>query len=213
MEKWIKCFLKESDLGLIENAITEAEKNTSGEVVPMIVKSSSVIGHVPIIFSLLLIFIFDSAVQILDTEHQLSVGFILVVNLILLILGFALSRFSFIQRIMTTKSDLSHQVWERAEIEFHRHNLKATENRTAILIMLSLMEREIVVLADESIAKKLPTETWNEVVSLVLAGIKKGRTAEGLQIAILKSGQILSQHFPIQANDKNEIKNHLIIKE
>jgi len=179
----------------------------------MIVKSSAVTGHVPIVFALLLIFLFNTGVQILDTQHTFAIGMIALIHLILLAMALGLSRYPSIQRLFTIQSDLHHQVLERAEIEFHRHNLKITEARTAILIMVSLMEREVVVLADEAIAKKLPPDTWNEVVTLVLTGIKNGKTAEGLQKAILKSGEILSLHFPIQANDKNEIKNHLIIKD
>ncbi|MCJ8276142.1 MAG: hypothetical protein MJK18_04820, partial [Bdellovibrionales bacterium] len=56
MVSWLKGHLDEEGAKKIEQAIIDAEKKTSGEIVPMIVRSSSTIGHVPIIvFSILLL--------------------------------------------------------------------------------------------------------------------------------------------------------------
>jgi uncharacterized membrane protein len=101
----------------------------------------------------------------------------------------------------------------RAELEFHRMHMRGTQARTGILIMASLYEHEVVVLADEAISKKLPAETWAEVVQLVLSGIKNKDTAGGFCNAIKKCGEILSQHFPASHKNPDELSNTLIIKE
>lgn len=101
----------------------------------------------------------------------------------------------------------------RAELEFHRMHMHRTKARTGILIMASLHEREAVVLADEAIAKKLPAETWNEVIQILLAGIKAKDAASGFCNAIKKCGEILSLHFPAQNQNPDELSNRFIIKE
>ena len=75
------------------------------------------------------------------------------------------------------------------------------------------MDHEAVVLADDSIAKKLPKETWNEVVNLLLKGARHKDLAEGFCLAIEKCGKYFIRNtFPIQPDDVDELPNKLIIK-
>ena len=53
--KWIRSRLSSEDLKSIEEAVGKMEQKTSGEIVPMIVRRSSTVGHIP----LTLIFTFD----------------------------------------------------------------------------------------------------------------------------------------------------------
>jgi uncharacterized membrane protein len=53
---WALELLGADGAGRIETAIADAESRTSGEIVPILVRRSSTIGHVPLIaFSLLLL--------------------------------------------------------------------------------------------------------------------------------------------------------------
>ena len=78
------------------------------------------------------------------------------------------------------------------------------------------MERRAYVLADEGIAKRLPPETWDGVIALLLSGLKNKNLAEGFCAAIEKCGSLLEQHFPKELSsnsaENNQIQNHLIIK-
>lgn len=101
----------------------------------------------------------------------------------------------------------------RAELEFYRHYQGKTEHRTAILIFVSLLEHRAVVLADKAIAQKLPPETWTQVVQLLTEEMKKKDLATGMIRAIEKCSQILTEHFPAQKENPNELSNSLVIKE
>lgn len=108
--------------------------------------------------------------------------------------------------------DSTDAVFSRAELEFHREGLDGTKAATGILIFLSLFEHEAVVLGDRAIAAKLDKAVWHEVVQKVLEG---GRTRDWrgkLEEAIRMCGDLLTRHFPMQAGDRNELPNHVIVK-
>lgn len=199
----------------LANVITEVEKTTSGELRLMIVGRSSRTGHIfPLAFFVIAT---GSLLYLWYTRHI----FILSPNPWLLPVVFAvcglvawlLSGLSWIQRRFTPYLDMEAQVWARAELEFHREGLGATQGKTGILIFLSMLEHQAVVLGDKAIAAKLENTVWSDVVKLVLEGARTRRWEEKLEEAIRKCGQLLQQHFPIQPGDKNELPNHVILKD
>ncbi len=124
-----------------------------------------------------------------------------------------MARSVFLQRLLTSQSDQIFQAEERAQLEFFQHQVNQTKKATGILLFVSLMEKRVVVLGDQSISQKIKPETWQEVVKLILEGIKSEKMSKGFEAGIVKCGEILSTHFPIQKNDTNELSNELILKD
>ena len=213
---WLNSYLNASDLNAIEDAVKKAELTTSGELVPIVVRRSSTVGHVPLIllfmFSLLF-FVFDIdhlQTDFFDLPHWLLISIDLVV--LFLIVRF-LAPIAFIERLLTSKRDQAEQVEQRAINEFYAHRVDHTDEATGILLFVSLMEHRAVVLGDESISKKLSPEIWQQVVGRLIKGIKSKNISSGFVDGITMSGKLLEEHFPIREGDVNELKNHLIIKE
>lgn len=216
LEKWLRSSLNQKGIADIEEAVKSAEEHTSGELVPVVVRRSSTVGHVPVIlmfFFALLFFVFDVdywQTEMLDLPHWLMiVGDLLV---LFLVVGL-LSRLSFVERLLTSKMDQRMQVEQRAINEFYSLNLTKTRDATGILVFVSLMEHQAVVLGDESIAKKLKPEVWQEVVDQLIQGVKEKDLAAGFCKALSMSADLLKEHFPIKPDDKNELRNQLVIKE
>lgn len=212
---WASKLLETRHLQEIQEALENAESKTSGEIVPMIVRRSSTIGHVPpLVFCLLTILFFVFDVPTLQSDF-FGDNFLHYVFDALLLFGLTavFSRLNFVERWLTAKEDQIDQVAMRAEIEFYESNIHQTTGDTGILLFVSLMENRAVVLADKAIAEKLPPETWQEVCDLLVQGIKKGNMGRAFKDAIGKCGELLSTHFPIQPDDVNELKDQLIIKE
>jgi putative membrane protein len=207
MKQWAKEFLSEDDLKSIENAVKDAEKITDAEIVPMIVKRSSQVGHVPY----LLFFMFATASLAFNNHFQFLPYLFFI--FLLLPLSFWLARYSRFQRWLTTNDDLEAQTLERAEIEFHRQQMSKTERSVGVLIFVSLMEHRAVVLADKAIASKLPPETWQNLIADLLHGIKNGQPSLGFITAIGHCGEILAKDFPAKIHNNDELRNHLIIQE
>lgn len=226
---WVESLLTPSQIESVNQSVARAEKGTTGEIVPMIVRRSSMIGHVKIIVALSWL-LFIATLDIIGTTFMsdLSVWYYekfgadfslflmwatAIAALLTIPLAYYLSRVDSVQRCLTPDADMDFEVIERAQLEFYWANLQKTEGRTGILIFLSLMERECVVLADQGISKLLPKETWDEVVKTVIGGIKEKKASEGLSKAVLMCGEILAKHFPASAQNPNELANHLIVKE
>ncbi len=214
--KWLKNYISAAEHEQIETAVKQAETKTAGEVVPMVVRRSSTVGHVPIIllfaFSLLF-FVFD--IDYWQTEWiALPHWLLIIIDLFALVLLVrVLSPLPWVERMLTPKDDQALQVEQRAINEFYNHRLDHTEHATGILIYVSLMEHRAVVLGDQAISKKIPQDKWQETVDRLLKGVKRKNLAQGFSEAIGLCGEILEEHFPIQPNDKNELRNQLIVKE
>lgn len=221
-QKWITKYLSEEQITEISKAVTQAELGTDGQVVPMIVRRSSAIRHVPVVLGLSFVVVFlgiemlgingwyfSDLLPFLLSHWAYQLGLLV----LLLALAWGLSHLHPVQRLLTSDEDERDQVERRAQLEFFLHRLNHTHKKTAVLIFISVMERRAVILADEGIAKVLPPNTWNEVLKPLTEYLHKGSWADGFQDAIRRSGELLKQNFPQAAANANEISNHLIIKE
>lgn len=215
IQKWCSGYLKETDAEKIKQAVVAAESTTSGEIVPMIVRRSSTVGHIPLLLLSITVAVYyvaggpDLSQQLFGDHlwvYFLDVALLLAVT----VLG---SRLPLIQRLLTPMADQSSQVEARAIIEYYESNIQKTKGATGILIMVSLLEHRAVVLADKAINEKVSKDTWEKVCNELVAGIKSRNLGAAMAQAIESCGRIMTPHFPIQPDDTNELKNHLVIKE
>lgn len=226
---WSEQLLSKEQMARVSESVGKAESKTRGEIVPMIVRRSSAIGHVKIVAALIWLLLiatldvagthYSSELTVLFYEKlaldfpKVLFWFTTVSALLAIPASYALATCAPLQRLLTPREDLEFEVVERAQLEFYWKNIQRTEERTGILIFLSLMERQCVVLADKGISSKLPRETWDGIVKTVVDGIKKNQASEGLIEAIQKCGVILAEHFPARDANPNELPNQLIVKE
>lgn len=221
-KRWVAKYLTEKQIVDISKAVGEAERGTGGDIVPMIVRRSAHVRHVPVILSLSFALVFfgiemvglngwyvSDALPVLMNHWIYQVGFLMM----LLLLAWGLAHLHPVQRFLTSDEDEKEQVEKRAQLEFFLHRLNRTHKKTAVLIFISVMERRAVILADEGIAKILPPNTWEEVLKPLTGFLRKGDWSQGFSDAIRRSGELLKQHFPEPTAHANEISNNLIIKE
>lgn len=226
---WVETLLSPAQIQSVSDAVSRAEKSTSGEIVPMIVRRSSAIGHVRIILVLLWLLVI-ATIDILGTTfaselstwfyEKFALDFAHVLTwatgfgaLLAIPVAYYFSACAGVQRRLTPSVDLDAEVIGRAQLEFYWANLQNTVGRTGILIFLSHMERKCVVLADEGISKLLPKETWDDVVKTVVGGIRANKASEGISKAVEMCGAILAKHCPPTGANPNELPNQLIVKE
>ncbi len=216
--QWLSAYLKAEDLPQLENAIHHAEKITSAEIRPIVVKTSSSYSQVPTTLRLmgLIVFIFVWHSQgwnlYWDSFYSslIHIGLGLFLALVALPL---LARYGCVQRWMTHAREEEEQVWKRAQIEFYLNHMDKTQTGHGVLIFISLLEHRVVVLADQRVSEKLPAKTWDEIVQQVVLGLQKKNLRQGLELGVQQCATVLAEHFPIQQNDSNELPNTLIIKE
>lgn len=206
--------LSEQDKTHLANVIAKWELKTSGEIRLMIVSRSAVTSHVPLLlWAMLLVttFLFHEAFRatLAPYEHPWQWPIVLVVEFVLAIW---VGRSESVQRRLTAQHDLTHQVWTRAEVEFHREGLTKTVDHTGVLLFLSLMERKAIVLADRGIASKVAPGTWDNVVATIVNGARTGQWVPNLEKALDQCGEYLAAHFPPKPGQKDELPNTVIVK-
>ncbi|MDZ4662379.1 MAG: hypothetical protein SGJ18_12265 [Pseudomonadota bacterium] len=212
---WVERHLSKDDLLEIEKATASAELKSSGEIVAVLVKRSTPVGHVlPLMFlALVLIAIIMGADQKLKYYFDFGWGVELFLLVGILTLAYFLAKLERVQRFLTSTEDMSKEVMERAELEFYHSSIKSTEGNTGLLLFISFMERQAVVLADKAISDKCGKETWNEVIKILIDGIRQKNMKAGIINGINRCGEILTQHFPASYKNPNELSNHLVVKD
>ncbi len=225
MKKATQLFTKD-EIRAIEAAVTEVEKMTSAEVVPVVATASGRYDRAEDLFAFLLsLLVLGCAwggfqgIRSSAMEWSGSLAFRLNLPLVLAILiavfftGIALaSRFPLLRLPLIAKREMREEVERRARETFQRLRIRGTRNATGILIYVSLHERMVHVVGDDAINAKLSRDDWEALSEIIISGFKDGQPMEGMRNGIRRCGEILARHFPIEPGDRNELadKLHLI---
>jgi len=100
-------------------------------------------------------------------------------------------------------------VLDRAAVVFETLAMHKTALRNGVLFYLATEDRKFAILGDGGINAVVPEGFWDEVKDTVIVGLAAGNPAEGLASGIRLAGQHLSAHFPLEANDINELSNDI----
>lgn len=85
---------------------------------------------------------------------------------------------------------------ERAITQFGKLRVWDTEHNNGVLIYLLLAEHAIEIVADRGLARHVPAETWQGLVSHIAAAFREGRYEQGLAQAVDETSALLKRHFP-----------------
>ena len=192
----------------ISEAITNAERQTSGEIVVVVAAQSDGYHYVPPlvagIVSLLVPWVLIFFTQLGLTSiylTQLAVFFAITAALMPASIRIALVPPS-IKRLHAHR---------RAVEQFLVQNLHTTTGRTGVLLFVSVAERYAEIIADKGINERVAPGTWKGIIDHLTAAMGGGRPADGFVTAIAAIGTTLAQHFPPGSQAPNELPNHLII--
>ena len=100
-------------------------------------------------------------------------------------------------------------VLDRAAVVFETLAMHKTALRNGVLFYLATEDRKFAILGDGGINAVVPDNFWNDVKNRVIDGLATGKPAEGIASGIRLAGEQLSAHFPLEANDINELSNDI----
>ena len=192
----------------IANAITAAERTTSGEIVVVVANVSG--GY----FAYALMWAALAALLVpwpLIYGTSWPVEHIYLAQLGVFAVGVALSQWEALRFAIVPEAITRSRAHQKAVEQFLAQSLHTTKDRTGVLIYVSFAERYAEVIADEGIYNKVPQDTWRQVVGRLTHHLGRGARTEGFIGAIDACGQILALHFPPGHANKNELPNHLIV--
>lgn len=100
---------------------------------------------------------------------------------------------------------------DRAAEIFFTLQMEKTEQRNAVLVYISLKDRQLAVFGDEGIHKKVGTEYWHKIVAEMLSTFNKEDYAKGIAECVIQIGEALTTHFPFDRDtDKNELPDTIV---
>lgn len=214
----MQSILSESEQERIRAAVAEAERRTSGEIVPFVVPRSDVYeaavwkgaaaGAVLALLFAILVFNFYSGWGFgwLHTGW----GTALVVTLCGLAGGLIAAFVPPVRRVLAGADAMTRNVHRYAMKAFVEEEVFDTRERTGILLFISLFEHRIEVLGDAGINRLVSSDEWAEVVERIRDGIKAGRFADGLVEGITMCGHLLEKSgVEVREDDTDELANRV----
>jgi putative membrane protein len=225
-------YLSEEQHQLVSSAVTAAEEATSGEIVTVLAERSDSYNDVALLwaaaaaFSAMSLFaalpepflkLWDNVVGMLVFQgwhHDWTTGEIVSMALALGLIAFVAmllaQRYEPLKFALVPAPTRTARVHARAIKHFKVGAERRTVGSTGVLIYLSMREHRAEIVADQSIAEKVPAEVWGEAMGDMLAEIRRGCIAEGIAAGVRDVGYILAEHFPRGDNDTNELPDRLI---
>jgi len=98
-------------------------------------------------------------------------------------------------------------VYEHALEVFHFLKMDNTAQRNGVLIYVAVDNKSFVIFGDQGINNIVGADFWNSTRDKIATQFKSGNFKQGIIDGVREAGKALSQHFPWDHNDKNELDN------
>ncbi len=215
--------LSKLDKQELREAIRNQEIHTTGEIVTVITRASDNYYFIPTLWAALLAlltpyflhlanysFHFLNDLPFIYLSKHLHIG-VYQMQIIVFCLFALLFRWPWLKLKLIPKS-IQHQRASRlAHEQFYQLGLHTKDERTGILLFVSVAERYVEILADKNINQAVENNTWERLVESFVAHVKRGEIKQGYLVTIEEAGKLLQQYSPcIPERDKNELPDHLI---
>jgi putative membrane protein len=221
-----KLNLSKKDFDDIQAAVEKEEKKTSGEIALALIRESDSYSFWELFFSVIVGgFVFSLLLPLSPFFEKFLASFLwtysswqlpAVIGLItffVIALIFNIANIPSIDRFIIPYVVRHRAVYLRALRHFVESGVYATRDHSGILIFISVMEREVRILADIGLAEKIEQEKWNTIAQELSAAFKANAVKEGLEKAIHDCGLLLQEHFPVQEDNPNELADGLVVLE
>jgi putative membrane protein len=194
-------------------AVKRAEAETSGEIFCVVARASDGYFFPAAFFSAIALLVVSLLVALLFHYWWYTIGMVTFVAAQLLGFAAMLAVLWLVPglRIHYVPHALRHRrAHDNAVGQFLSHNIHLTEERTGVLLFVSLRERYAEVVADSGIDRHVAQERWNGVVDILVSHAGEGRLADGFCTAVAEVGALLTEHFPKRPDDRNELDDNLV---
>jgi putative membrane protein len=204
-------FFNPAEKEAIESATRAAELRTIGEIAVMVVDASSRYREAEVFGGITLGNILAFLVTVFFF-HESIWWYVPLTFVFFFLSWFLLRKIPALKIHFAGPARREHAVRGRALRAFYEKGLYRTARNTGVLFFISILERKVWVLADKGIYEKITQVRLNDFAKAVSEGIRRGRAADALAGAIHAAGELLSEHFPIQDGDTNELPDAIMIE-
>lgn len=206
--------LDEADRAALKAKVTEQEARTSAEIVVVVVERCD--PHPDAAWKAAVSFALFGTLAcagLLPWDHPAlvlasEVGF----GLVGALLARALPDFA---RAFVGETRATAVAEEQAVQEFQRAEVAQLADRDGVLILVTLFERRVIVLADEGVQAALGANAdaaWIDVDGAVIAGLREESLRAGLERGIERAGDRLAEALPAGEARPNRVADDVEIR-
>ena len=190
--------LSDQERSHLDQRIAEVEKRTGAQIVLAVIERSDCYAELPwkafaLAVSVASLFVFFLHVLWPEWSTQTTVLLALVMTLaagaVCALMAVYLPWFA---RIFLADHRREMEVRQYAESLFLSRQLFSTSKRSGILLLVSLFERQVIVLPDTGIGKRLNREVVQEIISLMTPSLASGFVARALNEGLERLEQVLA---------------------
>ena len=117
-----------------------------------------------------------------------------------------------LRRLLTSRREQIHEANKAAAHVFNNLRLRETRSRCGVLIYLSLFERRMVILPDESCAEALGAENIQQICNSTIAELKTGKHRQAILHALGQLAIELTEKRPADRHfNENELADHVLV--
>jgi uncharacterized membrane protein len=99
----------------------------------------------------------------------------------------------------------------RAVAVFSQLRVWDTEQNSGVLIYLLLADRDVEIVADRGIHRRVGEATWEAVCKRMEGHFRSGRFEEGVIAGISEVSALLRSHFPAGPGDVDELPDKPVV--
>lgn len=202
-------FFREEEKKRIAETVRQAERRTDGEIAVMIVDRSDPYREAEVLGGAIFGGLLSLVLTLLFFKESLY-AYIPLHFLFFFPFRYLGRKYPYLKPIFIGPGRVEEAVRQRAVLAFYEKGLHRTRFQTGVLIFLSLFEQKVWILADKGIYEKVKQETLDRFAWEISQGIKEGRASEVLCRIIGEMGEYLAEHFPISADDTNELPDEIL---
>jgi uncharacterized membrane protein len=96
-----------------------------------------------------------------------------------------------------------------AQAAFARLGMDKTPEKNGVLIYVAPRAHKFAVIGDAGVHTKCGDEFWTKVAAEMTGHFKRGEFTGGILHGIKKAGELLAEHFPRKAGDRNKLPDEI----
>jgi putative membrane protein len=204
----VKGVLRASEREQIEAAIREIEKRSALEVVVAVVKRSADYWHFRV--GLSVSWGLAGGCAVLLFLPQLHAVWALLSELPIGLLAYFGSGLTPLHRLLIPRIYAERAVHARAFQLFAERGLHQTRDHTGLLLLVSELERRVVILGDSGVHARVGDQGWQRHVDSLVRQIRKGQTVHGILEVLREIETTAGSAQPVRADDTNELPDSVI---
>lgn len=194
----------------LRRAIEAAEHATSADIVPLVLERSD--SHPETRLAGTLVFLSAANLALFGFASQASGPWLILAELLLATAGWLFtSAVPAWRRLFLSRARADELVREQALVELAQ--LAPGGSPTPlVLVLVSLFERRVVVLANDPATGGLRREPWPAVVEAVLGPTRQGRLADGLAAGLELAAREMRDAFPPAPTPPRRFADRVIVR-